>query len=362
MAEPNRRIDALDVVRGFALCGILTVNIGPITQMGADVLEALPPGQGVPLAAPEAWLDMLVAERFFPIFSFLFGIGFAIFLESAGRRHPRPRLLLVRRLAALGLLGLAHQVLQPGEALTPYAVFGLTVLLPASYLPSWAVLALGAAGTAVPAALGHGGTLLIPGLFLLGLAAARYRVPQRLDRLTGWTALAFALFAAAAVPAALWQYGEIENSGFAASSAVAGLLMAGAYVCGLALLMRTPLAGALRTVFAPLGRMALTNYVTATVAVVAAGFLLDFRADFRWGALFALAAGVLAAQWVFSSLWLRAFDYGPLEWAWRCATWWEAVPIRVSRPRPPSSLPSSPPSPSAPAPSSAPEPGPSCTR
>ncbi|WP_017559728.1 DUF418 domain-containing protein [Nocardiopsis baichengensis] len=362
MVERRRRIDDLDVLRGFALCGILLVNIGPVTQMGYDAVLALGPGEAAPLAAPEAWLDMLVAGRFFPIFSFLFGIGFAIFLESAGRRHPRPRLLLVRRLVALGLLGAAHQVLHPGEALTPYAVFGLLVLLPASYLPRWAVLALGAVGAVVPAALGSGGMLLIPGMFLLGMAVARYRVPERLGELTGWTALVFALLAAASVPAALWQFGEVRDTGFTASSAVAGLLMAGAYTSGIALLMRTPAAGALRAVFAPLGRMALTNYVAATPVVFAVGLLLDFRAEERWGALFALAGVLLAAQWAFSALWLRAFRYGPLEWAWRCATWWEAVPLRVSRPAPPGPPSPPSPSPSAPLPPSAPEPGASCTR
>ncbi|MFW5420014.1 DUF418 domain-containing protein [Nocardiopsis sp. CNT-189] len=325
MAGERRRIETLDVLRGFALCGILLVNIGPITHMGYEAIEA---GRISGPEAPELWLHMLVAGRFFPIFSFLFGIGFAIFLDSAADRHPRPRLLLLRRLVALGLLGALHQTVHPGEALLPYAVFGLLVLVPASFLPRWAVLAGGAAGAVAGVTLVSGGMMLIPGMFLLGMAAARYRVPQRLDRLTGWTGLAFALFAAAAVPAALWQWGEVENTGFSTSSAVAGLAMAGAYVTGLCLLMRTPLAGVLHRLLSPLGRMALTNYTTATLVVLAAGWALDFSAQDRWGALFALAASVLAAQWVLSVLWLRAFRYGPLEWAWRCVTWWQVVPLR----------------------------------
>src|SRR5690606_1139224 len=130
VAGERRRIEALDVLRGFALCGILLVNIGPVTGMGYDAVEA---GRISGPAAPELWLHMLVGGRFFPIFSFLFGIGFAIFLDSAADRHPRPRLLLLRRLAALGLLGALHQTLHPGEALLPYAVFGLLVLVPASF-------------------------------------------------------------------------------------------------------------------------------------------------------------------------------------------------------------------------------------
>ena len=320
----RRRIDALDVVRGFALCGILLVNIGPITWMGYNV----PAEERTGAAVPELWLHMLVDGRFFPIFSFLFGVGFAMFLDSAATRHARPRLLLVRRLAALAVFGGVHYLGQPGEALLPYAVFGLLVLLPASYLPRAVVLAGGVAGSAAALALFGGGLALTPGVFLLGMAVAQYRVPQRLDGATGWVALAFALFTAASVPAALWHWSDVENTGFNTSGGVAGLLMAGAYVTGLCLLLRTPLRGALQALFAPLGRLALTNYLTATVLVLIAGWALDFPSAEQWGALFAVAGGVLAAQWVFSVLWLRTFRYGPLEWVWRCVTWWELVPLR----------------------------------
>lgn len=40
-------------------------------------------------------------------------------------------------------------------------------------------------------------------------------------------------------------------------------------------------------------------------------------------------AGLLAAQAVLSPLWLRRFRYGPVEWLWRCVTWWRWMPIRA---------------------------------
>lgn len=45
-----------------------------------------------------------------------------------------------------------------------------------------------------------------------------------------------------------------------------------------------------------------------------------------------VAAAVLAVQWIACRLWLSRFSYGPLEWAWRCATWWRVVPLRAGRP------------------------------
>ena len=104
--------------------------------------------------------------------------------------------------------------------------------------------------------------------------------------------------------------------------------MACLYVCLLALLWRTPARRALSAVFEPLGRMALTCYVTASVVMVPAGLLLDSRStqDVIPGLI--VAAAVLPIQWVFCRLWLSRFAYGPLEWAWRCVTWWRWVPLQ----------------------------------
>ena len=59
--RPNERIQALDVLRGFALCGIVFINIYQTLGM-----RELPTG-----------LALFVQARFYVIFSLLFGIGFA---------------------------------------------------------------------------------------------------------------------------------------------------------------------------------------------------------------------------------------------------------------------------------------------
>jgi uncharacterized protein len=100
------RIGRLDALRGFALCGILLVNIGPLMQM-PDIVD----GRKLPI--PHV-LNLTADQRFFPLFSLLFGVGFGIFLPRAKARAERPRLLLARRLAALAVLGTAHQWLHPG--------------------------------------------------------------------------------------------------------------------------------------------------------------------------------------------------------------------------------------------------------
>ncbi|WP_165970180.1 DUF418 domain-containing protein [Nonomuraea terrae] len=323
------RITALDVVRGFALCGILVANVRPIANVDPAVVVQTGAGGHDPLA----WMGLLVDQRFFPIFSFLFGVGFSLMLESAERRTPRPRVVLLRRLLALLALGLAHMfLLWRGDILTIYAVVGLAVLLPSTWLPRGVVAALAGVLLVAPLVLGSNGVPLVPGLFLLGSALTRYGVIARIERSARGPALLGTVFAVTAAPA-LWvqiRYaGQPDDRSFVISLAVAGLLMAGVYVCVLLVLLRTRLRPVLVAVFAPLGRMALTNYLSATVIVLLAGQLIGGSPE-TWDMLtvLAIAAGILTAQCVLSGLWLRRHRQGPLEWLWRWATWWRRPPLR----------------------------------
>lgn len=320
---PERsRLAALDVLRGLALCGILLVNI-PIIAADAAGAAGLAAG---PSAAPSAgpvevpsWLALVASQRFLPVFALLFGIGFALLLESARRRSPRPRVVLLRRLLALLGIGLAHLLLWPGEILTAYAVIGLVVLLPSTWLPRSAVTAL--AGVCLGAALlfGGGGPLLVVALFLTGSALVRFGLVERMDRSRRGPALAGAGFAVAAVPALWWKI-QSEGEGSGHAMAVAGLLVAGVYVCAVLVLMRTRLRPFLIRALAPLGRTALTHYLSATVLVTAAALLWGLRGGSTAELLLA-AAAVIGVQWVFSVLWLRRHRHGPVEALWRWATW-----------------------------------------
>ncbi|MFD3947437.1 DUF418 domain-containing protein [Streptomyces sp. NPDC058579] len=319
------RIDALDALRGFALCGILLVNVPQITNMVGYIV----PGNSYPIS--EA-LDLTVHQRFFPIFSFLFGLSFALFYEGAATRSERPRVLLLRRLVALGLLGALHGLLQPGEALRYYAIAALVVLVPATWLPRWAVALAGGALTVAGFTLAGGGLGLIPGLFLLGMATARYGIADSLERRGGQLCVVLALAAPLAVAATLWQHRIPPTDPLATRvGAAAGLVSALAYIAGFLLLLRTPAGGALARFFAPLGRMALTNYVTATLLVLAAAPVLGLHDSGRWGTALALSAAIIAVQAAASRWWLTGHRYGPLEWGWRSVTWWQAVPLAKPR-------------------------------
>lgn len=319
-ASSGRRIGELDALRGLALCGILFVNIAQILYLRGTVdSEKLP--------IPHA-LDMFVQQRFFPIFSLLFGVGFGIFLGNAGQRTAQPRVVLLRRLLVLAGFGALHHFLQPGEALLPYAIFGLLVLLPMSFLPWWANLPVGVAMTALVLSFTSGGILLIPCLLLIGFALAQAGLPAKLPRLGWQLAAVFAVSAVAAAGFLVLQEQKPLHAGFTSESAAAGLFMAIAYSAGLLLLLRTPAARVLSPVFEPLGKMALTNYVSATLLIIPFGHLLGMHESTEWELLLAMAAGIILLQVLWSRWWLARFQYGPLEWVWRCATWWQVVPFR----------------------------------
>lgn len=137
--QSGERIPAIDVLRGFALFGILLVNFpgSEAARSGAvdDVVSKL--------------LTILVSGNFYTTFSFLFGLGFALQLIRAQARGRRVVPVYIRRMLILFLIGLGHAVLiWRGDVLLPYAVMGI-FLIPfrnrsAKVLLSVAVLALAA--------------------------------------------------------------------------------------------------------------------------------------------------------------------------------------------------------------------------
>ena len=83
-------------------------------------------------------------------------------------------------------------------------------------------------------------------------------------------------------------------------------------------------------VFAPYGRMALTNYVLQTLIGTTIFFSFGFGliGDFGNSVTLALGLVVCILQIWWSARWLQQFQYGPLEWLWRSLTWFSWQPFR----------------------------------
>src|SRR6185503_3304196 len=72
---------------------------------------------------------------------------------------------------------------------------------------------------------------------------------------------------------------------------------------------------------APVGRMALTNYIMQTIICIGIfyGVGFGFGGNIGPAIFFPVAFAIYTLQIIYSNLWFRFFNYGPLEWIWRMA-------------------------------------------
>lgn len=145
--DPARRIHVLDVLRGFALFGILLVNMKLFSHpVQLIVIPAHPPVDWVDRAAH--WgVSFLADGKFFSLFSLLFGVGFALQMGRAADKGVGFVPIYIRRLLFLLGIGLAHAYLiWVGDILALYALLGFVLILFRNTSPRalirWAVVLL----------------------------------------------------------------------------------------------------------------------------------------------------------------------------------------------------------------------------
>src|SRR6516165_1885567 len=148
---PAERIEALDVLRGAALLGVLLVNL--MSDFRVPLAEHILTFHTDPGRLDRA-VDVVVAAllefKAITLFSLSFGAGLGVQSERAGARGIGARRFLARRFLVLLLLGLGHLTLiWNGDILTLYAVCGL-LLLPLLRLPVAAQVVAGVAAIALP--------------------------------------------------------------------------------------------------------------------------------------------------------------------------------------------------------------------
>lgn len=105
-----------------------------------------------------------------------------------------------------------------------------------------------------------------------------------------------------------------------------------AYIATVTLLMQRPAWRERLSLFSPVGRMALTNYLAQTVICIAIyyGGGLVGNAGPLFGLVLALV--IFPVQMAFSAWWLARFRYGPMEWLWRSLTYGRMQPTRPPAP------------------------------
>ena len=376
---PSERIDAIDVLRGIALFGVLAMNIVTVFRVSifAQFLPDTEPAGALDRAVG-AVLEVAVDFKALALFSLLFGVGLAIQFERLAG-NPRRTILLVRRLAVLLAIGLAHlYLIWNGDILVEYALAAF-VVLPLLFGPRWLVgsaalllLALYVIAPLLPPALplpgragiaalvadatrvyGTGGFFdvlafridevramvplhvwLLPrtlALFLLGAFAWRSGIVRHASvhrRLLFAAAIAAILFgvgmdlAAAGSSLGRWRY-PMERLG--------AVVLALGYAAAVIAAVSLPRGRRMLAWAAPLGRMAFTNYLAQSVICGWIFYGYGLGQFGRLGVAATLAIGVViyVAQVMFSAWWLRRYRFGPVEWLWRSCMYGVAQPMRL---------------------------------
>ena len=387
-ATPVRdRVLALDVLRGIAVGGILLANVivfFGLTFLSRERAAALSHTTADHIAV--LFEHIFVDQKFYSIFSLLFGIGFGVQLSRGGDAAlPRFR----RRLRILLAIGAIHAFLiWAGDILMLYALLGFTLPWFArksdESLLRWSVGLLATptslylivfviwlfvaptggspSSSGAPAqilrffeGIGRGGlkdafignlvflagrwadlfaTVRFPkvlGMFVLGLWSVRRGIAlapaNHRPFLVRWSLIGWTIGLPTNVAAALiFQRADYLPPSAAGllGTALQGIgvpMLAIGYAASIALLVVD--GRRFIRVFAPVGRMALTNYLMHSLICVTLSYGFGFGLWWRIGAAKATAIAliIIAVQIPLSALWLSRYRYGPVEWVWRRLTY-----------------------------------------
>lgn len=399
------RIQTLDVLRGFALLGILIVNMPIFINPMQYALVSHNNTEMVNIAAE--WLIRFLAEgKFFSLFSFLFGLGFTIQMARAEAKGIAfiPRHL--RRLGVLMLFGLAHGILiWVGDILFYYSVLGvlliffrhmklrwvwvwlvIMLLLPLLFTLLGAVsLQFAASDPAIQQEVDRQMAAQMDGIradmvrsseiYAQGnfLEITRHRVDDLLYMWTISLFLAPTIFAMFLLGSIFGRKQYIHNAeqhtklfrnlfiwggiiGLIGNGIYATLIMGSnrftldwqmtlatagqtvgapllmlAYVSAITLGMLNPTWRPRLMILAPVGRMALTNYllqsIICTTIFYGYGFGLFGTVGTAMGLLLSFVIYALQIPW--SHWWMARFHFGPAEWLWRTLTYGKVQPFRL---------------------------------
>jgi uncharacterized protein len=377
VAEPTRDRDpTLDVLRGFALFGVLLANLYMLYSMRFTAPHVRP--DNLPDHAAEIFIRYVVAGRAQTMLTLLFGFGFAAQLLRVEARGERILPLYVRRILALFVIGWLHNIVLAWIDVTwGYALVAplLLVFLRASNRTRFVVAVVCCLGVEVMdafpqypfaeprevyvvqfAAAVHAGDWLaiarenavlgfvwgfaawawyfpwLLGRFLIGyiVGAQQWFVGPRIDVFRKLLVVGLAITLPALVALTFLPY---RRAGY---EVVRGIVhevclfaQVGVYVSAVVLLMQRAAWRRVLGILAPVGRMPLTTYMmqSAICPVFFYGWGLGWATP-RPVVCIAMGCAIFVVQIAFAHLWLRFFQFGPSEWVWRTVVYWRAQPMR----------------------------------
>lgn len=387
------RLPLIDALRGFALAGVLLVNLGGFSlyYFMDDAGRAALPSAGF-----DAWarlaVQILVQDKALTLFSLLFGLGIAMQVERAEAAGAGMKPVVRRLLVLLGI-GLIHaHLFWWGDILTIYAAMAFvllcvrrlsdTALLIGALLLGllWFVLApvvnavmpddfpeqaqVYARTFSVFRYAGIADTFrqniavthwmwwemwsvfpFVLARFMLGYWAGRKRLlqdPASHRGLLRGILIGGGLIGISSVVAIEWiesmrltesllHGSRLDEFGLRLLRRIGPLGMGVAYAAGFALLFLRPEWRRWLRLLAPAGRMALSNYLMQTLVCIWLfyGIGLGIGPSGGFVARLSVWAMLFGLQMAFSAWWLARFRLGPMEWVWRSIADGRRAPMRL---------------------------------
>ncbi|MEN3133851.1 DUF418 domain-containing protein [Bacillus albus] len=335
--SPNKRIVSLDIIRGFALLGILFINI-PAYQV---ILEgAVIPSYSEVDKIIKNFISIFIEKKFFSIFSFLFGVGFYIFTSRAESRSDKPRWRFSRRLLSLLLIGIIHYLFFWGSILPIYAITGF-LLLPfynATYstICRWLVGISATYLTALLVNLGvssknpilavtsfvTGDLTLISIMFLAGFFVAKAdwigRIKDFQNQIRRIQLTTLPLFIGSSIW--IWTAAQADSKQLPLIISISTIPTVAFYLSTMFLLLENKTVS---TIFMPVsyvGRMALTNYVAQSFIGLAIMSFMNIEYPLPTQVVL-IAILIFLIQTLYTVVWFKFFKMGPLEKVWRFMTY-----------------------------------------
>ncbi len=374
--EKQNRLQVIDSLRGLALLGILIANIPYLDQVNDS-------GNGNVAGVPEPGkvlnflFHLLIEKKFITIFSMLFGFGFYVQLKRAEEKGIDFKSYFLKRMTILLLIGCVHAyVFWFGDIIRDYAICGMFLLFVYKWKPKKILIA------AIVFSLFFTGTVyIVNGVFNLQEYAydasivrelpitgsyGRYLyINARIDpfvnfihdspitlvfcfgnMLTGFWMAKSGFFhqqerfrparkklivsgILLGLPASylLWliNMGKLELTPaliWLPYVIVSGMVLQSLfYISAFVQLFRTEAFQKVLSLFAPVGKMALTNYLLQTVFYLVLFFHwtngLKLYGRLTITETYLVALGLFLIQVVFSTWWMKKHEQGPVENIWK---------------------------------------------
>ncbi len=374
--EQNQRIAIIDILRGWALIGVVLVNYFLFFYFGKDITI---PKEDYPSHIGRLLTDIVFTNKSRIMLNVLFGFGFATLSENITLKESNSKILFLRRMLLLLGIGLLNTCFYYGDFLKDYAIVGI-MLLPfykasartslfisillfliypfsCDYLPR--LFATNIKATSI--SLYESANIF--NVFLYGFKKGTKELFE-VGRLLGINLFVLACFLFGQFLYKIDFFTKVLSNKISAKKLFWKCLITTILIAissqaithifkidilkhyniefwlefGLMCVLLTSICwlnkkDKLKNFFNSLqsvGKMTLTNYIMQNIIgiLMFSGFGLGLLHRLPFYGYILIAISIYILQVYFSKWWLTKYNYGPVEWIWRQLTYMKRLPIK----------------------------------